>query len=395
MNEQENNEKHFSLSWFFRWFVDNKAITFLLGLLLLLLNVFLLYKVNFIFKPILQFLGIILLPIVLAAIFYYLLNPIVDFAQKHKVPRTATIALLFALLAGLLVWALAVVIPAVTEAAESFIKHFPTYLNAAEKQGRAFIKNYNLSNFNIDVDAIVKKIGDSALDFVQGFYATAVSGVGGFITTATGIVIDIIIFPFILFYLLRDGRGIAPYITKFLPTSWRKDIFTLLTKINTQLSSFIRGEVIVALAVMIMFGIGLNVIGLPYAMVIAIVAGIFNLIPYLGSFLAFILAITVGVMVSPFMLLKVLVVFVIEQTIEGRFIQPLVIGSQMKIHPITILFILLTAGSFFGVWGVFLGIPVYATCKVVITHIYTWYRLRSPLFPDEFSDEAEKKGETD
>ncbi|GAB2027104.1 AI-2E family transporter [Lactovum odontotermitis] len=392
MNEQENNEKHYSLSWFFRWFVDNKAITFLLGLLLLLLNIFLLYKVNFIFEPIFQFLGIILLPIVLASIFYYLLNPIVDFAQKHKVPRTVTIALLFALLGGLIIWALAVAIPAITDAAESFIKYFPSYLRAAERQGREFIKNYNLSNFNIDVDAIVKKIGDSALEFVQGFYTTAVSGVGGFITKATGIVIDIIIFPFILFYLLRDGQGIPSYVTKFLPTAWRKDIFTLLTKINTQLSSFIRGEVIVALAVMIMFGIGLSAIGLPYAMVIAIVAGIFNLIPYLGSFLAFVLALVVGIMVSPFMLLKVLIVFVIEQTIEGRFIQPLVIGSQMKIHPITILFILLTAGSFFGVWGVFLGIPIYATLKVIITHIYTWYRLRSPLFPDEVpeADENEK-----
>ncbi|MDR2977536.1 MAG: AI-2E family transporter [Streptococcaceae bacterium] len=384
---QESNEKSFSLTWFFRWFIDNKGITFLLGLLLLLLNFFLLYKVNFIFKPILSFLGIVLLPIVLAALFYYLLNPIVDFAEKHKVPRTATIAVLFALLAGLLVWALAVAIPAVTDAAESFIKHFPTYLRAAEKQGREFIKDYNLSNFNIDVDAIVKKIGDSALNFVQGFYSTAVTGVGGFISKATGIVVDIIIFPFILFYLLRDGRGLAPAFTKLLPTAWRKDIFTLLTRINAQLSSFIRGEVIVALAVMVMFGVGLKVINLPYALVIAIVAGIFNLIPYLGSFLAFALALVVGIMVSPWMLLKVVIVFVIEQTIEGRFIQPLVIGSQMKIHPITILFILLTAGSFFGVWGVFLGIPVYATLKVIITHVYHWYRLRSPLFPDEESEE--------
>jgi predicted PurR-regulated permease PerM len=247
-----------------------------------------------------------------------------------------------------------------------------------------------VSNFNIDVDAIVKRIGDSALDFVQGFYSTAVSGVGGFITKATGIVIDIIIFPFILFYLLRDGKGLAPSFTKLLPTAWRKDILTLLTRINDQLSSFIRGEVIVALAVMLMFGIGLTVIGLPYALVIAIVAGIFNLIPYLGSFLAFALALVVGVMVSPWMLLKVVIVFIIEQTIEGRFIQPLVIGSQMKIHPITILFILLTAGSFFGVWGVFLGIPVYATLKVIISHVYTWYRLRSPLFPDE-TVEAEEE----
>ncbi|MDR0298830.1 MAG: AI-2E family transporter [Streptococcaceae bacterium] len=391
----EDREKHFSLSWFYKWIIDNKVISFFFGMLLILLNLFLLYKINFIFKPIMSFLGIVLLPIVLAAIFYYLLNPIVDFAERKKVPRTLSISILFAVLLALIAWALAVLIPAIVGAADNFIKNFPSYLSKAEQQGNQFVRDYSLQKLNINVDDIVTKVGAQTLDLVRGFYKTAVSGIGSFITTATSLVIDIIIFPFILFYLLRDGKSIGKFITGFFPNKWRESSLQVLIDVNKQLSSFIRGEILVAITVAIMFSIGLSIIKLPFAITIAIVAGIFNLIPYLGSFLAFALALAVGAMVDPWMILKVVIVFIIEQTIEGRFIQPLVIGSQMKIHPISILFILLTAGSFFGVWGVFLGIPIYATLKVIITHFYNWYTQQSPHYPDKNPDRTFEKNETE
>lgn len=89
------------------------------------------------------------------------------------------------------------------------------------------------------------------------------------------------------------------------------------------------------------------------------------------------------------MVIKVIVVFIIEQTIEGRFVSPLVLGSKLSIHPITIMFILLTAGSMFGVWGVFLGIPVYASLKVLVKEIFEWYKPVSGLYEKE--DEVSKE----
>lgn len=83
------------------------------------------------------------------------------------------------------------------------------------------------------------------------------------------------------------------------------------------------------------------------------------------------------------MLIKILVTFVVEQTIEGRFVAPLVLGSKLSIHPITIMFILLTSGSMFGIWGVFLGIPVYASIKVVVKEIFDWYKAVSGLYEEE------------
>lgn len=126
-----------------------------------------------------------------------------------------------------------------------------------------------------------------------------------------------------------------------------------------------------------MFAFGYWVIGLKFALLLGIVSGILNLIPYLGSFLAMVPAITVGAFVSPLMLVKVLIVFVIEQTLEGRVISPLVLGNTLAIHPVTIIFILLAAGKLFGIAGVILGIPGYAVIKVIVNEWFDWYRQHS------------------
>lgn len=88
---------------------------------------------------------------------------------------------------------------------------------------------------------------------------------------------------------------------------------------------------------------------------------------------------------SPLMLVKVIVVFIIEQTIEGRIVSPLVLGTQLKIHPVTIMFVLLTAGKIFGIAGVILGIPFYAVIKVIAIHIFDWYKRISGLYTDDDS----------
>ena len=171
--------------------------------------------------------------------------------------------------------------------------------------------------------------------------------------------------------------------TNMLPTAWRNDTSTVLTQVNLQLSSYVRGQLIVAGTIAIMFSIMFSIIGLKYAVVIGISAGFLNLIPYLGSFLAIIPAFIIALVAGPLMVIKVAIVFVIEQTIEGRFVSPLVLGSKLNIHPITILFVLLTSGKIFGFWGVLIGIPVYASAKVIVVYFYKWYRKISRLYEDE------------
>ena len=102
-------------------------------------------------------------------------------------------------------------------------------------------------------------------------------------------------------------------------------------------------------------------------------------------------AVFLGIVGGPVLLVKVLVVFVIEQTIEGRLISPLVLGNELSIHPVTILLVLLTSGKLFGLVGVILGIPVYAAAKVIITHIFEWYTTVSILYEEETESDVQQE----
>ena len=160
----------------------------------------------------------------------------------------------------------------------------------------------------------------------------------------------------------------------------KEPVGQVLSDVNQQLSNYVRGQVTVAIIVAVMFMIFFKIIGLRYAVTLGVTAGILNLVPYLGSFLAMLPALVLGLIAGPVMLLKVVIVFIVEQTIEGRFVSPLILGSQLNIHPINVLFVLLTSGSMFGIWGVLLGIPVYGSAKVVISAIFEWYKAVSGLY---------------
>ena len=383
----EHKKKDFSLSWFFRWFLDNKAITGFLVTLLLGLNIFVLSKISFIFLPILEFIGVIMLPVILAGLLYYLLNPIVDFMEKHRINRLVAITIVFILIALLLIWGLAVAIPSLQHQIVSFAKNLPANLKKSNKIIQDFLENRISDDVKPQLEEIANNFSNQVTTWASHFSSKAVNWVSTLISTASQVIVAIIIMPFILFYLLRDGKNLKSYLIKFMPTKFRDPVGQILTDVNTQLANYVRGQVTVAIIVAIMFIIFFKIIGLRYAVTLGVTAGILNLVPYLGSFLAMLPALVLGLIAGPIMLLKVIVVFIVEQTIEGRFVSPLILGSQLNIHPINVLFVLLTAGSMFGIWGVLLGIPIYASAKVVITAIFQWYKKVSGLYEEELVDE--------
>lgn len=380
MDEQQ---QRFRMSWFFKWFVNNQAVTFFLVTLLVLLTIFVFTKVSFLLKPLGSFIEIILLPMLLTGLLYYLLNPIVDWLEKYKITRTAAISVLFVLIGMLLVWGLAVVIPSIQGQVVSFAQNLPSNIQKIESQVTTLLENEQFEQFRPTALEILNKVNDQIVSYAQKFSSSAVNWASSLISTASQIIVAILIMPFILFYLLRDGQHLNRHVTQYLPTKWRSSVSKVLTDVNAQLSNYVRGQVTVAIIVALMFSVMFSVIGLSYPVTLGVMAGFLNLIPYLGSFLAMIPAVVLGLIAGPVMLVKVLIVFMLEQTIEGRFVTPLIIGSSLSIHPITILFVLLTAGQMYGVLGVLLGIPIYASIKVVVKAAFDWYREYSGLYVEE------------
>lgn len=387
----KSQEKEFSMSWFFRWFLDNKAITVFLVCLLIGLNILVLSKISFIFTPIIEFISVIMLPVILAGLLYYLLNPLVDLLEKYKINRLVAITIVFVLITLLLIWGLAVAIPSLQAQIVSFFKNMPTYLKQAEKVLNDLLDSRLSEQFRPQIEQVTENISSQLTTWASSFSTRAVNWASSFVSAASQIVVAVIIMPFILFYLLRDGKHLKGYMTQFLPKKLREPVGQILTDVNSQLANYVRGQITVAIIVAFMFMIFFKIIGLRYGVTLAVVAGVLNLVPYLGSFLAMLPALILGLIAGPVMLLKVIVVFIVEQTIEGRFVSPLILGSQLSIHPITILFVLLTSGSMFGIWGVLLGIPVYASAKVVIAAIFKWYTVVSGLYGDEIKGESSEQ----
>ncbi|MCY7134115.1 AI-2E family transporter [Streptococcus gordonii] len=387
----EPKEKEFSMSWFFRWFLDNKAITVFLVCLLIGLNLLVLSKISFIFTPIIEFISVIMLPVILAGLLYYLLNPLVDMMEKRKINRLVAITIVFVLITVLLIWGLAVVIPNLQAQIVSFFRNMPSYLKQSKKIIDDLLDSRLSEEFRPQIEQVTENISSQLTTWASNFSARAVNWASHFVSAASQVIVAVIIMPFILFYLLRDGKNLKGYITQFLPKKLREPAGQVLSDVNSQLANYVRGQITVAIIVAFMFMILFKIIGLRYGVTLAVVAGVLNLVPYLGSFLAMLPALVLGLIAGPVMLLKVIIVFIVEQTIEGRFVSPLILGSQLSIHPITILFVLLTSGSMFGICGVLLGIPVYASAKVVITAIFKWYKVVSGLYDDEVEEEVSEQ----
>ena len=383
----EQKEKHFTLSWFFKWFLDNKAVTVFLVALLLGLNIFILSKISFLFIPVIDFLSVVMLPVILSGLLFYLLNPLVDLMEKYKINRVLAISIIFVIIAVLLIIGLAVAIPNLQRQVVVFAQNVPTYLEDADRVIDDLVTKRLPDDFRPQLEQVLANFSTQATAWASNISSKAVNWVSALISGTSQVIVALIIMPFMLFYLLRDGKGLRDYITQFLPNKLREPVGKVLSDVNQQLANYVRGQITVAVIVAIMFIIFFKIIGLRYAVALGVTAGVLNLVPYLGSFLAMIPALVLGLIAGPVMLLKVIIVFIVEQTIEGRFVSPLILGSQLNIHPITILFVLLTSGSMFGIWGVLLGIPIYASAKVVISAIFDWYKGVSGLYePVEETD---------
>ncbi|AYM02961.1 AI-2E family transporter [Levilactobacillus yiduensis] len=361
-------------SWFWNWVVNNRLVSILTITLLILLILLVLSKVPWLATPFILVGQILGLPIILAGIGYYLMNPVVDFLEKRGVRRTWTIVGLFVIVALLIAWGIIRVIPMAQRQLTALITEWPNYWHQITQASMQWVQDERLDGVRQQLDQFNQQLSDSSSSVVSSFAKTTVSSVGGIVSRVVSIVVAVVTAPFILFYLLRDGHQLPDYLARLLPINRRSSVVKLLREMNRQVSNYVRGQLVVAFIVAILFYIGFLLVGLKFALLLGIVAGVLNLIPYLGSFLAMIPAVVVAAIISPWMLVKVLIVFIIEQALEGRIISPLVLGSSLKIHPLTIIFILLIAGKAFGVLGVVLGIPGYAVIRVVATEIFHWYQ---------------------
>lgn len=368
------------LSKFKQFFIENKFVLALLIFLIVALDILLLTKISFIFKPVGVILKTVAAPIILAGILYYLFNPVVDWLEKHKWKRGWSIGLLYLVIIGALIVLFSFVVPAVKDQIASLLNKFPDYWDTLTKELDNFSKTGLFDQIRERLNSNLSEITKTISSKGTGFVNSAIDGIGSFVGTVTEVVLAIVTTPFVLFYLLKDGKKLPEFILKMLPVNARAHSRQVLKEANHQISSYIRGQIIVSFCIGILLYIGYLIIGLPYGLTLAIIAAFTSVVPYLGPAIAITPAIIIAIVVSPWLLLKLIVVWVLVQLLEGKFISPQIMGKSLKVHPITILFVILVAGNLFGVFGVIFAVPGYAVLRVVVMHVFDWFKRISGLY---------------
>lgn len=347
----------------------------LIGLIILIFN-----RISFIFYPITVFFSTVVLPVILATIAYYLLRPILRILEKIKIPRIWGILIIFIGVIGLITLLVFMVFPFLQLQFNNLVEEFPTYFSQMVLEIDELLKSSIFASYYESLDINVKNILESGEGNLGRYLTDAVggiaSGLSSFISALTGFVLAIITVPFILFYLLKDGEKLPRFFVQMLPPHMREDAKTILRDADHQISSYIQGQILVAICIGIMISIGFLIIGMDYALLLGVIAMFTSVVPYLGPLIAITPAVIIAIVTSPFMLIKLAIVWTIVQLVEGKFISPQIMGKSLHTHPITIIFVLLTAGSLFGVPGVVLGIPGYALIKVVVSHLFKLFKIR-------------------
>ncbi|NWL88777.1 MULTISPECIES: AI-2E family transporter [unclassified Paenibacillus] len=382
---------------FKKLFINNRFVLFLLILLLIGLNVLVFYKISFVFRPITVLLKTVLLPVLLTGAIYYLLNPLVDWLERKGLKRVYTIAALYLLIIGLLTIVIVSVIPLLQEQIIRLIDNFPRYSYEVQLQFESVIGSDFFHQFQSTTGFDPSTIGDTFSQQATTILNSAWSSIGGFLGTIKDVILAIATVPFILFYLLKDGKKLPQYILRFVPIRLRQSTHTVMTEMNGQISHYIRGQIIVSFCIGILMYIGFLIIGLDYSLILALIASCTSIVPYLGPAIAITPALIIASVTSPFMLLKLIVVWTVVQLIEGKFISPQIMGKTLRVHPITIIFVILTAGNLFGFFGILLAVPGYAVLKVVVTHLFDWFERKSHLYdsidPAQPSESNEDKSD--
>ncbi|MGX2946263.1 AI-2E family transporter [Enterococcus alishanensis] len=368
-------------------FLGGKTSYYIVGLVVLLaLAILLLQKVSFIFHPIVVILQTILPPVVFALLLYYLLNPLVDFLNKHGVPRTLSITLTYLVIFGLLIFGGFQLVPVIEDQSRDLANNFPNLINDFQKAIENILANTPLKNWAEQAFESVDEWWKDIAGIVGDNWQQGAQSLGNIFSAVSSVAITLFTGPIIAFFLIKDPRKLYQAVIQITPPKFRDDTKSLIKIANQQLGAFLKGQVIASLLLgLIYWGVFL-LIGMEYSTVLALAAGILSIIPYVGAFLAFIPGLFIAFQISTFMVVKFVIAWFAVQLLHGDLVVPRVMGDRLKIHPVTILVVLLVMGDLLGVVGVIFGIPIYSMVKLVVVFIFRKFKQRYNRY---FGDEGE------
>ena len=326
-------------------------------------------------------LSAILVPLLAALILAYMLDPAVDFVQERlkfirKKSRGKAVVIVFtvfllcaAAIAAFLLPAIAANIADIMENAPEIKTRLISYVQTLISEEHAGMREKVIDLIGSFTDFVDQKIASLGTD------SGAISSYGKISDLLVGIVSSFVL----TYYFLRDKTAILNGIFGLFPYKWRPSLSAAADELGMISAKFIQGQILVALIIGVIEILGLLLIGVPYAVLLGVIGGISNMIPYFGPFFGALPPVFTALMISPAKAVWVLILFVAVQQLDNNFLSPKIIEGNLGIHPITIIIIVFIGQEFFGFWGIIASVPVYAMVKCILVRIFKAYRCQVPL----------------
>jgi predicted PurR-regulated permease PerM len=326
----------------------------------------------------------VLMPFAVAATLAYLGDPLADRLERVGMSRNWAATLVFVVLLLAFVGVLLLLVPLIARQVENLIDNLPRYGDWARDTAWPWLQEkLHLDPRMFDSAALLAAIKAHMASI--GGVATVV--IGKVSRSGLGIVLwmtNLVLIPVVAFYLLRDWDRLVAKIDSMLPRSIQPTIAHLARESDLVLGAFVRGQLLVMLALGVFYGAGLSLVGLSVGLLIGIVAGLLSFVPYLGFIVGFGAAV-IAVLVQYgdwTHLLIVCGVFVVGQLLEGYVLVPKLVGDKIGLHPVAVIFAVLAGGSLFGFLGVLLALPAASVIMVLLRYLVERYRL-SDLYTEE------------
>ena len=307
----------------------------------------------------------IITPFLIAIVIAYMVNPMVIRLEYKNVPRKTGVLLIYL---GFVITLAAVsvfVIPEVINNTRELLDTLPVIITKYQNFLNGIISYIQTSKWSGDIKLIifqeVQDLGLAAQNAITGRLKKSLSAL---VATAE-LFFDIALAMVIAYYFIVDAGFFKELMLSLPPKKWRNGIIMTFKEINLILSKFIQGQLLVALIIGALEMTGLSIVKVKYALVLGLVGGIANVIPYFGPVIGAVPAVAVALIESPVKALWTALVFVIAQQIDNTLISPKIIEGRLGMHPVVTILIVLIGGEFFGISGMLLAVPVTAIIKVL------------------------------
>ncbi|KGI77222.1 AI-2E family transporter [Oleiagrimonas soli] len=326
----------------------------------------------------------VLMPFAVAAGFAYLGDPIADRLERWKMSRTLAVSLVFACMLLIVAGALLLLVPLLQHQIRNLIENIPRYVEWVRGVAMPWLQ----AHLHLNAEAFdTQKLVDTLKQHIGSVSGIAAAVLGKVSRSGFGLIAwlaNLVLIPVVTFYLLRDWDVLMARIERMLPRRQAPVIRRLARESDQVLGAFVRGQLLVMLALGVIYGTGLTLIGLSVGPLIGMVAGLLSFVPYLGFIIGLGASLIAAlVQYGDWMhIALVLVVFGIGQVLEGYVLVPRLVGNKIGLHPVAVIFAVLAGGHLFGFLGVLLALPAAAVIMVLLRYGYERYRV-SDLYGHE------------